>query len=76
MGSQPTPSLISKGGGASEVPPTNRICNLYPLRGRVKDILSRVGGWLDQLRLKLSQLPAKLKLKLKLSLATIHNLRI
>ena len=28
-----------------------------------------VGGWLDQLRLKLSQLPTKLKLKLKLSLA-------
>ena len=27
------------------------------------------GGWLDQLRLKLSQLPTKLKLKLKLSLA-------
>ena len=33
--------------------------------------LSRVGvgGWLEQLRIRLSQLPTKLKLKLKLSLA-------
>ena len=29
------------------------------------------GGWLEQLRIRLSQLPTKLKLKLKLSLAII-----
>ena len=36
-----------------------------------KNKLSRVGvgGWLDQVGIKLSQLPTKLKLKLKLSLA-------
>ena len=28
------------------------------------------GGWLEKLRIRLSQLPTKLKLKLKLSLAT------
>ena len=33
------------------------------------DKLSRVGGWLEQLGIRLSQLPTKLKLKLKLKLS-------
>ena len=35
--------------------------------------LSRVGGWLEQLGIRLSQHPTKLKLKLKLSLAIVSN---
>ena len=44
------------------------------LGGSVAEPMCWVGGWLDQVGIRLTQLSTKLKLKLKLSLAIMHFL--